>query len=413
MEASQDLGTMLGTARCAQRDLFFVNLLSGVYETEAELRSAAEDVAVAFPHSLFLVLIAKKESWGALYDAGEADQREYHFMLRNALENGFPGRTQAANVLGEMTAILNLPQLPETGLRGIVQDANHILEVLEAEYGISVTIGISRLYHHPSELMRAYQDARHVLEYQQLMGEDAPVTIYEQLTHPYLTPPAAGYFSTVQQLFRCAQNRDFTTLQITLHQMIDSEFGTAKPTVDTFRFRVYGVVDMLLSLMHDIRSVVGDEIINQLDVGPRLTSAETVADIMNEMDDILDHLIAYTRQETPSAPGWASQVRQYIRDNFKDPDTTVASVADHFHLTPTYCSKIYREVYGIRLLEEIQRLRLEEAKRLLRGKDSIRTIAEKAGFPSPLTMSRAFKRYEAALPSSFRTQERPDAPRIP
>lgn len=32
--------------------------------------------------------------------------------------------------------------------------------------------------------------------------------------------------------------------------------------------------------------------------------------------------------------------------------------------------------------------------------------AEKSGFPSPLTMSRAFKRYEAALPSSFRSAER-------
>lgn len=85
----------------------------------------------------------------------------------------------------------------------------------------------------------------------------------------------------------------------------------------------------------------------------------------------------------------------------------MASIADHFQLTPTYCSKVYREVYGVRLLEEIQRLRLDEAKRLLQGKDSIRTIAEKSGFPSPLTMSRAFKRYEAALPSSFRG---PDAP---
>ena len=147
-DAPQDLDAMLGSARCAQRDLFFVNLLSGgVYETEREVLSAAEEVNVQFPHRIFLVLIAKKESWGALYDSGEADQREYHFILRNALENSFPGLTQAANVLGEMTAILNLPQLPETGLRGIVQDANHILEVLEAEFDISATIAVSRIYH--------------------------------------------------------------------------------------------------------------------------------------------------------------------------------------------------------------------------------------------------------------------------
>ena len=161
-DSPQDLESTLESARCAQRDLFFVNLLSGgVYETEREVLAAAEEVNVQFPHGIFLVLIAKKESWGALYDSGEADQREYHFILRNALENGFPGLTQAANVLGEMTAILNLPQLPETGLRGIVQDANHILEVLEAEFDISATIAVSRIYHQLLELPAGYQDARH------------------------------------------------------------------------------------------------------------------------------------------------------------------------------------------------------------------------------------------------------------
>lgn len=398
---------MLETARCAQRDLFFVNLLSGgVYETEAKALAAADEVDVPFPHGLFLVLIAKKENWGALYDSGEADLREYHFILRNALENGFPGLTQAANVLGEMTAIVNLPQLPETGLRGIVQDANHILEVLETEFDISATIAVSRVYHNLLELSGGYQDARHVLEYQQLMGEDVPVTAYQQLTHPYLTPSSKFYFSTEQKLFRCMQSRDFPQLQMVLHELIDNEFGLSKPTVDTFRFRIYGVVNLLLNLMNDLRNVVGNEIIDTLDVGPRLTAAVTVADIVSEMDAILDELIRQTNESVPAAPGWTAQVRQYIRAHYQDPDTTIASVADHFQLTPTYCSKVYREVYGVRLLEEIQRLRLDEAKRLLQGKDSIRTIAEKSGFPSPLTMSRAFKRYEAALPSSFRSAER-------
>ena len=306
-----------------------------------------------------------------------------------------------------MTAIVNLPQLPESGLRGIVQDANHILEVLEAEFDISATIAASRVYYNPLELSKGYQDARHVLEYQQLMGEDAPVTAYQQLTHPYLTPPASSYFGTEQKLLRCMQAKDFPQLQMVLHTLIDNEFGVSKPTVDTFRFRIYGVVNLLLNLMNDLRAVVGDKVINSLNVGPRLTAAVTVADIVTEMDAILDELIRQTQQISPAAPAWTVQVRQYVHAHYKDPDTTVASIADHFQLTPTYCSKVYREVYGVRLLEEIQRLRLDEAKRLLQGKDSIRTIAEKSGFPSPLTMSRAFKRYESALPSSFRG---PDAP---
>ena len=77
----------------------------------------------------------------------------------------------------------------------------------------------------------------------------------------------------------------------------------------------------------------------------------TVADIISEMDAILDELIQRTNQVVPTAPVWTAQVRQYVRAHYKDPDTTVASIADHFQLTPTYCSKVYREVYGVRLME--------------------------------------------------------------
>lgn len=401
----RELEQQLAAAQCAQRDLFFVNALTGgTYESEVELRKAAMEVEIDFPHGLFLVVIAKKEHWGVLYQSGEADEREHHFILRNSLENGFPGKCWAANVHGEMTAIVNLPSLPEAGVRGIVQDASRILEVLDREYGIELTVAISRVYGSVMELPQAYLDTQHILEYQQVIGEDAPVTDYEALTHLYIKQSERSYLELEQNLLKCVQHRDFAALQMTLHELISSEFGDTRPTVDTFRFRVYGVVNTLLYLMYDIGNILGMEVINELEVGPRLTSARTLQDIVREMDDILDHLIQRGNdQRAVSPPGWAERARAYVRENFRDPDVTVASVADRVHLTPTYCSKVYREVYGIRLLDEIQLLRLEEAKRLLQGEGNLRSIAEASGFPSALTMSRAFKRYEGVLPSSYRT----------
>lgn len=103
--------------RDALRDLFFINFLSGsVYDSEAAIRSAAREVGLTFPHPLFLVLIARTEHWGSAFAKGEVDLRECHFILRNALENGFPGICQASNVLGEMTAIINLEALRSPAL---------------------------------------------------------------------------------------------------------------------------------------------------------------------------------------------------------------------------------------------------------------------------------------------------------
>ena len=400
----EQLQRQLSAAQCAQRDLFFVNILSqGAYADETAARMAGAQVGISLPHPIFVVLTAKKEHWGALYQTGQADEREHHFILRNALENGFSGPCFAANVHGEMTAILNLPALPEAGLRGIVQDASHILEVLDREYGIELTVAISRVYHALMELPQAYLDTQHILEYQQVMGEDAPVTDYEALTHLHIKQSETSYLELEQKMLRSVRCGDFTALQMALHERIASEFGDTRPTVDTFRFRVYGVVDTLLYLMDDIGSVVGPEVIRELEVGPRLTSAVTVQEIVREMDDILDSLARrHGKQGAGAPPAWVEQARSYVRENYRDPDVTVASVADRLRLTPTYCSKVYREVYGVRLLDEIQLLRLEKAKELLRGNGNLQSIAAAAGFPSALTMSRAFKRYEGVLPSSYR-----------
>lgn len=400
----RELEQALMESAAARRDLFFVNMLTpGVFESPEALRQEGAQVDLHFPNDLFLVLIAKKEHWGELYASGESDAREQHFILRNALENGFSGPCFAANVHGEMTAILNLPALPETGVRGIVQDASRIIEVLDEEFGISITVAVSRVYHDLMELPQAYLDAQHILEYQQLMGEDIPVTDYEALTHVHIAQSGSSYLELEQQVLGAARSRDFAGLQIALHELISNEFGSSKPTVDTVRFRVYGVVNTLLYLMSDIRQAIGDQLVNELDVGPRLTKAASLPDIVREMDDILDALIQQVGKQRSSAPpGWVVQARSYVRENFRDPDVTVASVADWLKLTPTYCSKVYREVYGIRLLDEIQQLRLAEAKRLIQTESSLAGVAEQSGFPSTLTMSRAFKRYEGMSPGAFR-----------
>lgn len=386
------------------RDLFFTRLLTGGYYTSMEeLNEAAGEVAVEFPYGTFLAVTARLETWGELFREGHMDRKDMNFILRNVMQNSFPGKTEAAEVGGVMVAIVNMERLPETGLRGLVQDARHGLEVLESEFGLTVTVAISRVYHSALELSQAFQDTRHVLEYRQLMGEDYPITTYEELTHRHISQSSTTFFDLEMRLLGCVRATDFAGMRMVLHELISNEFGDTRPTVDTFRFRVYGVVNTLLYLMNDIRAVVGNDLVEDLDPGPRLTSAETLADIVQVMDEILDGLeVKAARKRQPTPPAWVGEVRDFVLERFRDPDLTVSYTADRFGMTPTYCSKVFREQYGVRLFDFIQLRRLEAAKGLMPSSMSLKEIAEAVGFSSALTMSRAFKRYEGVAPSSFR-----------
>ena len=130
-------------------------------------------------------------------------------------------------------------------------------------------------------------------------------------------------------------------------------------------------------LMNDIENVVGAEVIQEIDPGPRLTSARTLAEIVVVMDDILDQLELHTqKKQRPGIPSWVEKAHTLVEERFRDQNRTVAYVADQFDLTPTYCSKVFREKYNIRSFDFIQLKRLAAAKKLMETSKNLKEIAQ-------------------------------------
>ncbi len=388
---------------CDVRDLYLIRCLDGRYfHTEEELLQDGKLVNVMFPNPLYLVLIGQLETWGDLFQKSREDQKEIYFILRNVLENSFSGVTHGANISGAIVAVLNLEELPETGLRGIVQDARRSLEVLEEEFGITVTVAISRVYHSPLALHEAYEDARRVLEYRRMLDEDYPITIYEELTYPYIGAPSGNYLKAEQQLLTAILNGNLAEVRMSLHEMMSMSFGMDEASIDTIRFRMYSIANILLYLADHLREYVGNEGIDKLNWGPRVTSADSLGEIASIVDDLLSILDCHLSVR-PSG-SWLEAIPQYIEEHYRDQNLNVSSVADYFGLNVSYCSKVYKEHYGHRLYDRIQSRRLHAAKALLRTDKNIDQIAEEVGFSSALTMSRAFKKNEGTTPGKYREE---------
>lgn len=90
-------------------------------------------------------------------------------------------------------------------------------------------------------------------------------------------------------------------------------------------------------------------------------------------------------------------------------DLTLEILAEKANLSPYYFHRIFRSATGETPKQYTQRLRLERAAYHLKTRDaSILDIALSAGFRSPETFSRAFKRHFQRSPSAFRRAHRPD-----
>lgn len=386
------------------RDLFFARVIGGGYFSSDEaLRAAGEAVNAGFPYSKFIMVSATIETWGEMFAEGDPNWQYLFFILRNTFEHTYPGKTCAAEVKGRLIAIINLEELPPNGLKGIAENTRNTLEVLEREYGLTVTVAISRIYDNALDLHKANQDVERVMEYLNVMGEDCPVTTYDELRHHNVQGSTKSFMDMESRLLSCVRSQDFTGMQNVFHELVFNEFSETKPTVDIFRFRVYGMVNTMLYLMDDIHDLVGGEILGAIDPGPRLTRAETLEEIVQVMDDIMDQLRTLTTEkQTATTTVWPEKIRNYVDENFRNVALTVSFTAAQFNLSSAYCSKLFREQYGTRLFDYIQQKRLDAAKILLDSGKNMKAIAEEVGFSSALTMSRAFKRYEGTTPGRMR-----------
>lgn len=95
-------------------------------------------------------------------------------------------------------------------------------------------------------------------------------------------------------------------------------------------------------------------------------------------------------------------IREYIRDNIKE-CITVASVAEAFHYSPAYLSKLFKQLGNENLSNYIMRQKIKEAKKMLiETNDSVQTIARKLGYQSSQTFARAFNRELSMTPQEYR-----------
>jgi AraC family transcriptional regulator len=91
-----------------------------------------------------------------------------------------------------------------------------------------------------------------------------------------------------------------------------------------------------------------------------------------------------------------------MRERLADP-VTLADLAAEVHLSVYHLVRVFKEATGATPHRYLTRLRIEEAKRLLRGTDlAIAQIAPRCGFADAGALSAAFLRHTGVRPSAYR-----------
>ncbi len=94
----------------------------------------------------------------------------------------------------------------------------------------------------------------------------------------------------------------------------------------------------------------------------------------------------------------------YIQEHYRDADISVEQVAEKFHISVSYFSKLFNEYVGLTFPEFISDLRLEYARKLLSSTPDInvKKVAEICGYSGTSYFSAQFKKKYSISPSAMK-----------
>lgn len=106
-------------------------------------------------------------------------------------------------------------------------------------------------------------------------------------------------------------------------------------------------------------------------------------------------------------PAIVLRVKEYVDNNYSDPELSLLKVSNLFNINKTYLSKLMKEQLGYSFTEYMTEVRMSKAKELLNTEISqvkMYEIAKKVGFRSQHYFSRVFKNNQGISPIEFRNK---------
>lgn len=356
------------------------------------------------------VLTVRIERWSDVFssDAKWLESTRHHFFLLTNMLAEVLGRRNISVVSErdyQVVALVSL-QEPWDQFRDTLRlELEHIMEILETEFNVSVTIAISQEVRGLSSIPAAYQQTQDVLWYNNFLESDRQIIFYESLCDEHLPMIRSDLTALDKKLIGKLQLGDAAGVKYVLHEMIDREFIQTLPSVKIMRIRLDGICCKILDALEEFKDALGDEFYYALDPAPRIAEAGTLSELTANMDEMFD---AIGRKQNVSIqepkPQWVDRMSMYIEDHYMDENLGLTEVSTVFGITPSYATRVFKQYTGRGIYETIQHVRLAAAKSLMQTDRTMKQIAQMVGYTSFLSMNRAFKKYEGTTPTQFREQ---------
>ena len=393
------------------KDMLVAHLTAPCFikDEEALLEQCAG--AEFFPQSdRYAVITVQIERWSDVFSTEKEwlEATKHHFFLLHNMLHELLGRENIsieAEKDYRMVCIVNLLRDMETFKAGVRTLLQEMMEVLETEFGVSVTAAVSEEVRGLRGLPEAYGQTLEIFWYNEYLELEQPISFYEELYDARMPMIHSDLTVLDKKLITKLQILDAQGVKYVLQEMIDREFIQYRPSVKILRTRLGGICCKILDSLEEFKDILGDDFYYQINPAPRIVEARNLTELTGNMDELFN-AVGHRRdaEVQEPKPQWVDKMVTYIEEHYTDESLGLTEVSAAFGITPSYATRVFKQYTGRGIYETIQHVRLSAAKSLMHSDLTMKEIARTVGYTSFLSMNRAFKKYEGATPSQFREQ---------
>ncbi len=166
-------------------------------------------------------------------------------------------------------------------------------------------------------------------------------------------------------------------------------------SVHKIKAKILGVFNFL----HDTFPVLVSKY--QQQISPLLENYDTAEEFLNYICEVSIYVFENLKQSNKDNK--FLNINKFLNQNYYKDNFSIQLVADEFQMSVSTLSKYYKEITGINISEEVNRLKIDSAKELLINTDlTVNEIVLKIGYYNTSSFIRKFKECTSVTPGKYR-----------
>jgi two-component system response regulator YesN len=385
------------------RENYLVRLITGV-QTLQELDDNQRVLNIQDRCGIFQVAVLDYDS--TLEDSSFTGHVEMlHFAVKNICKEMIDEQNLGwtfYNALGQITILFYFQEEKEEPARLIFDLMDKIQQMINKTLKAAFSIGIGRGYERIKNIKRSYEEAKEALEYRFITGENS-ILFIDDVQAGCHEPKWNDLLKIEKEILVNISKEKEDIILLLLDRFFEQIKSQPAITPLWAKAKCYELVSNLYLAFNDLAAQerrlekTPDELYHDIHQSVSLSSAFALVE--NFVREILTIISQARNNRTRKL---IEMGKEYIQQHFNE-EISVADIAGHLYVTPNYFSRIFKKETGEGCIEYINRVRMEEAKKLLKSTLYLTyEIGNMVGFKDANYFSLAFKKYTGMSPTEYR-----------